>query len=188
LNFSSKRQLLLTTAYRLFNKYGFHPTGIDLIIKESGASKATLYKYFKTKETLIIEVLKSHQKLVIKSLKTSIANNKNDEEPVLSIFDDYSLWFKQKYFHGCFFHRAALEYSDFNSPIHQCSIQAKQQLLELIIQSLKETNHYESSLKDKGQSLMILLDGAIVDAQIFHRSDSAIKAKQIASVILKDRN
>ena len=41
-----RRDLLVKTAYRLFNAQGYHATGIDQILAESGVAKATLYKYF----------------------------------------------------------------------------------------------------------------------------------------------
>ncbi|BDS32664.1 hypothetical protein KAM479c_43880 (plasmid) [Aeromonas caviae] len=39
---SDKRQQLMTTAYRLFNRHGFHATGIDRIWAEAGSTKRTV--------------------------------------------------------------------------------------------------------------------------------------------------
>ncbi len=47
---SSKKLQVIHTATRLFVTYGFHTTGVDLIIKEAKITKATFYNYFHSKE------------------------------------------------------------------------------------------------------------------------------------------
>ncbi|EXB80202.1 bacterial regulatory s, tetR family protein, partial [Acinetobacter baumannii 342950] len=47
---SSKKLQVIHTAIRLFATYGFHTTGVDLIIKEAKITKATFYNYFHSKE------------------------------------------------------------------------------------------------------------------------------------------
>jgi len=50
---ASKKLKAICTAIDLFNLYGFHNTGVDLIAKETKIPKATLYNYFHSKESLI---------------------------------------------------------------------------------------------------------------------------------------
>ena len=52
------REKILTVATQLFESKGIHASGVDTIIAESGVAKATLYKYFPSKNQLIIEYLK----------------------------------------------------------------------------------------------------------------------------------
>ena len=54
---SNKRDQLLNTAENLFYREGYHATGIDRILAESGVAKMTLYKHFKSKDELILAVL-----------------------------------------------------------------------------------------------------------------------------------
>ena len=56
---SLKREQLLDIAIGLFNERGYHASGIDLILEEAGIAKTTLYRHFKTKEDLIVAVLKT---------------------------------------------------------------------------------------------------------------------------------
>lgn len=49
----------------MFTTYGFHTTGVDLIVKESEIPKATLYNYFHSKERLI-EMCIAFQKSLLK--------------------------------------------------------------------------------------------------------------------------
>ena len=52
-----KREVLVQTAMKLFAQGGYTGVGIDRIIAEAGIAKMTLYKYFPSKQDLIMEVL-----------------------------------------------------------------------------------------------------------------------------------
>jgi len=54
----SKREKLVETALKLFCSGGFHATGIDRILAESGVAKMTLYNHFKSKDELILAALR----------------------------------------------------------------------------------------------------------------------------------
>ncbi|MCO1692374.1 helix-turn-helix transcriptional regulator, partial [Pseudomonas aeruginosa] len=54
---SRKREQLLSTAVDLFYREGYHATGIDRILAESGVAKMTLYKHFRSKDELIMAAL-----------------------------------------------------------------------------------------------------------------------------------
>ncbi|MDO7244173.1 TetR/AcrR family transcriptional regulator [Acinetobacter pittii] len=62
---SSKKLQVIHTAIELFNIYGFHNTGVDLIVKKSKIPKATFYNYFHSKQRLI-ETCISFQKSKLK--------------------------------------------------------------------------------------------------------------------------
>lgn len=49
----ARRARYLRAAQRLFAAHGFAGTSTDMIVAEVGGSKATLYKYFPTKEALV---------------------------------------------------------------------------------------------------------------------------------------
>ncbi|KCX73605.1 bacterial regulatory s, tetR family protein [Acinetobacter baumannii 855125] len=71
LEISSKKLQVIHTAIRLFVTYGFHTTGVDLIIKEAKITKATFYNYFHSKERLI-EMCIAFQKSLLKEEVLSI--------------------------------------------------------------------------------------------------------------------
>ena len=54
---TSKREQLLDTALRLFYREGYHATGIERILAESGVAKMTLYKHFASKDELMLAAL-----------------------------------------------------------------------------------------------------------------------------------
>ena len=55
---AEKREHLIDVATRLFNRLGYHAAGIDQVIAEAGLAKTTLYRHFKSKEDLIVAVLR----------------------------------------------------------------------------------------------------------------------------------
>lgn len=50
---SSKKNIILQTAHRLFREQCFGRAGIDRIIEESAVAKMTFYRHFKSKDQLI---------------------------------------------------------------------------------------------------------------------------------------
>ncbi|MBX7059338.1 MAG: TetR/AcrR family transcriptional regulator [Leptospirales bacterium] len=51
------RERILRKAAELFSRQGYSRTGINQILEESGAHKASLYRYFETKEELALAYL-----------------------------------------------------------------------------------------------------------------------------------
>ena len=59
---SALREKILHVASDLFHSRGINSTGVDTIVAVAGTTKMTLYKYFRSKEDLILEVLqKGHE-------------------------------------------------------------------------------------------------------------------------------
>jgi AcrR family transcriptional regulator len=54
-----KRQSIIEAAHQVFLEVGFHRASMSEIATRSGASKATLYGYFDSKEALFAEVMSS---------------------------------------------------------------------------------------------------------------------------------
>jgi AcrR family transcriptional regulator len=59
----SPRERLIEAGLQLFYGEGFHATGIDAVIAETGVAKKTLYKHFKSKEDLILAVMRRRDEL-----------------------------------------------------------------------------------------------------------------------------
>src|SRR4030088_1959296 len=57
----SARDRILETAYRLFSRHGIQAVGIDTIVAESHVAKMTLYRYFPSKEDLVLAFLDLRQ-------------------------------------------------------------------------------------------------------------------------------
>jgi AcrR family transcriptional regulator len=185
---SSRREHLLVTAQKLFNKYGFHATGIDLVQAESGVSKTTMYKYFKSKDDLIQAVLeRRHDQFNVwiknRAEELSEKNYPGEEEArVLAMFDALTEWFQTDTFYGCYFINASAEYSEEDHPIHAYAAQHKLELVDLIRAQLPPM---ESELADElAKETLLLMDGAIVCANTTGMKDAGERAKKMFRLLL----
>lgn len=71
----NSREAIVNTAARLFVKQGYHGTGLNQIIKESGAPKGSLYYYFPNgKEELALECISFIKKQLDRNLNETLAN------------------------------------------------------------------------------------------------------------------
>ena len=174
-----RKQHLIDTAYRLFNEFGYHATGIDRILLESGVSKATLYKHFRSKEALILAVLEQRHTELTEQTEAGMSRARALGEPeVLAIFDGLDQWFQTKGFFGCNFINASAEYGQRGEAIHDFAALHKERLrcsLERSLQSASPELKVELS-----EQLMMLFEGAIVSAHVRGKRNAAQVAKKAA--------
>ncbi|MFT5349593.1 MAG: AcrR family transcriptional regulator [Planctomycetota bacterium] len=182
---SSKREQLINTATKLYAERGYHATGIDTILAESGIAKKTLYNHFRKKEELILAVLRQQdgefRNYFMRQVETQAQNPK---DRLLAIFDVAEQWFSQKNFFGCMFINAIGEYSGKDTPIRDACREYKK-LMRDYIQSLAE-DAGASDPTALADELALLLEGAIVTAQVSERIESAKTAKKIAKMLIAD--
>ena len=174
-----RKQHLIDTALILFNQYGYHATGIDLILAQSKVSKATLYKHFRSKEELILAALQQRHEQILLRLTTKLAQaTEQDGSEVLVIFDDLHAWFTGDDFWGCNFINVSAEYADVDHPIHQLAAQHKQTIVDLISTRLPQQN------TNKAEQIALLVEGAIAMAHTRGMKQSALLAKSMAQSII----
>lgn len=180
---SSKREQLINTARDLFAEKGFHATGIDTILARSGIAKKTMYNHFRTKEELILAVLRQHdsefRNFFMKQVE-SLAET--PAERLLAVFDVAEVWFSQNDFFGCMFINAIGEYSDRDTPIRQVCREFKN-LMHGYLTGLAEQAGAKNP-QELADELALLLEGAIVTAQVSQRPQAAITAKRVAKSII----
>ncbi len=160
----SKKDDILGAAMALFNQYGYHAVGVDLIRDVAGVSKMTLYKYFPTKEVLIEEVLKHRHELFKLSLKASVEKFSDPGDRFCEVLNWHIRWFTSRQFHGCMFIKATGEFHE--TPEYLAvSRRHKQWVYEYVCTILKEMKVDRPD--EKASYIQIVLDGMIVNASIF---------------------
>lgn len=186
----SRKEHLLQTALKLFNQHGFHATGIDKVQAESGVSKTTMYKYFKTKDELIRAVLEMRHEQFGKWFTGRVIKISRERYPdhaygkLMAMFDAVGEWIHSDTFFGCNFINASAEFSDLRHPIHRYAAQHKLELSEYIrscIPGLSEVDGNEIA-----KEILLLLDGAIVSAHTTGLKDSAERAQRMMLLILQN--
>ena len=57
---TSKRDQLVKTGLELFAREGFHAVGVETLSMRAGVTKRTLYHHFKSKDELVLAVLRHY--------------------------------------------------------------------------------------------------------------------------------
>jgi len=176
---------LIQAALELFSRDGFHAVGVDAISERAGITKKTLYHHFKSKEELILAVLRYYDERFRNDFMRSVeARAESPSGRLLAIFDVAEELFRQDDFYGCLFVAAMNEYPDSGTPIRHMCREAKG-LVHKYIKELAEN----AELKQPGplsEQLALLLEGAITVAQVNNSSFCAVQAKEAAKVLIKN--
>ena len=185
-----RREHLLKTALRLFGQYGFHATGVEKVRAESGVSKATMYKYFETKDDLIKAVLElRHGEFgqwftgrVLKLSRERYIDHKYGK--LMAMFDAIDEWINSDRFFGCNFINASAEFSDIEHPIHRYAADHKLELSDYIQSCIPNVSNEDSD--ELAKEILLLLDGAIVCAHTTGLKDSAARGKRMMLLIMEN--
>jgi AcrR family transcriptional regulator len=179
----SKREQLIQAALELFAKNGIHATGVDSIVAQSGVTKKTLYAHFRTKEELVLAVLRHYDGLARNEFMRRVEScGTTPRARLLAIFDVAQHWFQQNNFYGCLFVNTIGEYSGKDTPIRQICKEYKK-LLKNYIHSLCK----QAGAKDPqglAEELALLLEGATVTAQVSQNPKTARIAKRAAKALI----
>ena len=184
----NRRDHLVSTALKLFYKHGFHATGIDTILAESGVAKKTLYNHFKSKDELIIAVLQLRDQQFLESIREAIPRLAQAQQGdprmarVLAFFDAINEWIQAEHFYGCAFINASAEYPRREDPVHVACASHKKLMVQFIEELLSELRLADS--RQMARQVALLVDGAIVNAHTGNDRDAGLVAKEAARQML----
>ncbi|SBO43368.1 TetR/AcrR family transcriptional regulator [Cyanobium sp. NIES-981] len=181
---SPRREHLLDVAQRLFSCQGFHAVGIDAVLAEAGVAKMTLYKHFRSKNAMIAAVLERLAGASLRSLQARVEAEQEPRARVLAVFDWLEQWVSSSAFRGCLFLKAAGEFPDSEDLPRQRAEAFKAgcgALLEQLCRALPLPGPEAAAL---ARQLQLLLEGAIVLADLQRQPGPAISARAAAATLL----
>lgn len=181
----NKRDELVREAMRIFDRDGYHGTGMDRLVTETGISKTTMFKHFRTKDDLVLAVLRYRDETFRDWMNRQlhrIAETPRDR--LIAVFDLIGQWFGEETFNGCMFIKAAAEFPEPDDPI---AAQAREHK-RLLARSLEDLATGASAADPAGLSrkLMLVLEGAIVSAHMGYNPGAAEDAKAAARILIAD--
>ena len=155
----SRREQLVETALAVFNRDGYHAAGIDRILAEAGVAKMTLYNHFRSKDDLILAVLRRRDESFRHWFARQVEAQAHDPvERLYALFDVLGEWFEAADFRGCIFINAAAEYGDRANPIH-IAVAEHKRLVEAYIADLTAAAGAQAP-GQLARTLMLLMEGA----------------------------
>ena len=173
---------ILQTASELFYSQGIKSTGVDAIVKAAGTTKMSLYKYFPSKDDLVLAHLTKSRADMLERIRNGI--NSRAEAPaqrLLAVFDVFEDMLNMPEFRGCPFINAAAEFAVENNPVQQAAADFYQEFHQLLTALAAKAGI--SDAETLAAQLNILIAGAIVDAQI-QRGSNAMRTARTAAAIL----
>jgi AcrR family transcriptional regulator len=180
---SLKRDEMISSAYRIFYKNGFHATGVDAIIEGTGISKRTLYKHFTSKEGLIIATIDYYHQTMFGAITAYVEKSalKSPVDQALMIFDFLAERVDAGNVDGCFAMNAKTEYA------HKAKeIEAACDVHVAALQQLIERYFVEGGLADSKSlavQVIMLFEGAILRSKGTENAQPIKLAKKAAKVI-----
>lgn len=180
----SRRDHIIDVAITLFCEHGFHATGVDTIMREAKVSKKTLYNHFRSKDELILAALQQYDGLFRNNFMRNVEDlTDNPKDRLLAIFDAAETWFSGQNFFGCMFVNVVGEYSDPTSPVRDVSRNFKRMLRRYMAELAVAAGARDP--EQLADELALLLEGAIVTAQVAGSPKGAVTAKGVAKQLLK---
>jgi AcrR family transcriptional regulator len=178
---ASRKEHLVATAGRLFDAHGYHQVGVDLIMRESGVSKTTLYKHFASKEDLIVEVLRRRSEHVLARMKSALKRIEAERpeaapaQRLAAITADLMAWIEGGAYFGCNFVRAASEYQSPGHPVQAQARAHKAAVSALVAEAVGDQD---------APAIMLVLEGALATALVSDPKSAAETARNAISWIL----
>ncbi|GAB2791804.1 TetR/AcrR family transcriptional regulator [Streptomyces daliensis] len=152
---------ILDAAEELFYGRGITAVGVDLIAKEAGVTKKTLYDRFGSKDTLVAAYLRARDERWREWLTERVARSgPGAHARTLATFDALAEWMSERNPRGCGFVNAAAELPDPGHPGRKVIAEQKRWLRGLL-RGLAE----EAGARDPGllaDELALLHEGAMV--------------------------
>lgn len=180
---SPLREKILITASNLFQTQGINSTGVDTIVAVAGTTKMTLYKYFRSKELLILEVLeKGHQDFQSWLSDKLNSNTKKPSEKLEKLFEFIEEWVTSPNFRGMGFIKASAEFPSEASPVHQLSSEQSRQFRQYISSLATEANIQDAD--GLALQLSLLFEGAVQAEQMKRGSGAMQYAKKAAKILI----
>lgn len=153
-----KRMQILCAAQRCFARYGFAKTTLDDIAAGVGMKKASLYYYYKNKESIFQDVIEYESNELLNLLNEKMANCSNAIEKLLM------------------FAHARLEYLRKTINLHELSVQVLLEVKPIIDRLFQDFQRKQLEVLQK-----ILLEG--IEQNIFKQIDVNQTASAILSVL-----
>ncbi len=177
------KERLVESALQLFYERGFHATGIDMILRKASVSKPTLYKYFDSKDELMLAALRRRDEAVRQWFISGMEQRATaPAERILALFDVLAEWFEAPDFQGCMFINATAEYAQHDHPVHQASAEHKRVFGQYILTLTKEARVVNP--EELAAQVLLVMEGAIATAHVTGPGQVAQHARKTVEMLL----
>ena len=176
------RDRLLDAGGRLFYREGVRAVGIDRVLDEAGAAKASLYQHFGGKDQLVASCLERRTMSGRASVEAFLADTPPSQR-ALRFFDWVLLWTKSDDFRGCPLQHTLTELTDAAHPARSVALAQRAWFTERFLDWTTAAGVKEPQAT--ARALMVLFDGALAGSEIDgpqRASDARWMARKLLTV------
>ncbi|MHC5109281.1 MAG: TetR/AcrR family transcriptional regulator [Planctomycetota bacterium] len=179
------RDRIIKTAHDMFYRVGFHTVGLDAILAEVGVTKTTFYNHFESKDDLVHETLRWHDRWWQDTFREVLRKHGGDTArgQLLAIFDALDELLACDDFNGCYFVNVAVQFPTPHDPAHQAAATHKQAMESII----RELAGYAGAQDAGGlaSELSLLMEGAYVTRQVTGNHGIGEVASRVAKLVIE---
>ena len=156
----SARERLLASASRLFHERGINATGIDLVVRDAGVAKASLYNNFASKEALVVAYLEQELDSWVRNVRALDDLLAPRPQRMAALFEALALSVESHTFYGCPFTNAVIE-------LPECvSVRAVAERYREVVRAHIADLAGEDVASTSVSRLVLLYDAAITAAKV----------------------
>lgn len=176
------RDRILETADKLFYRDGIRAVGIDTIIAQSGVAKTTLYRYFPSKDDLVVAYLEERNRRFWVLFEEAIGRYPNQsKKQLLAGFEWIDELLAKPDCYGCPFLMITTEFPELEYPGHEVAVAHKRAVLNRLKALAEKAG--ASLPEELAAHLLLLLDGAFAERRLFGSSNSGVLVKAVTTLI-----
>jgi AcrR family transcriptional regulator len=173
---------VFATARDLFYREGYRAVGVDAVVAVSGVAKTTLYRWFPTKDDLVIAVLDSRdEEFWTQWEATAELHTGRPREELLAQVKWISRYISGEDSRGCTFLNAAAEFPDPAHAVRDKVVRNKQRLRRRLLSLCMAAGAKDAPLL--ADQLVLMIDGAFAGSEALGKNGPAktlLRAAQAA--------
>ena len=177
------RDRILNTARELIYREGARAVGIDRIVAESGVAKMSLYRWFPSKDDLIVAVLHEEEKQTWAVWDANMERFKGVPlKQLRAHFASLAQFIASPDFRGCAFLNAATAFADEQHPARVVAKQSKEELARRMLELTREIGARQPEVL--ASQLCLVIDGAFASGQAVGKSGPSMHIESTADALI----
>lgn len=177
------REYILNVASELFTSQGINATSVDTIVAKADIAKVTLYKYFKSKEQLILEYLREYDQKLWKKL-SEVTDQQGDAKSKLKALVEAMLdWIADPEFKGFAFINASVEFPQSEHQVHRTSLEFAQTLRSTLASLAREADLKNADAL--ALQLALVIEGTAITERTQRGTGAVTHAKALVNTLIE---
>lgn len=159
---TNTKEQILSAASKLFQRQGYHGTGISQIIEESQTPKGSIYYHFPNgKEQIALESIHRMKDMVLQHAKEMLSTGNTAEEAFTRYFQSVADYFDHtEELEGFNMGLLASETSSSNETLCTACLETFKEWQQLFTETLVKLGYEETQAKEYSVSINALMEGA----------------------------